>query len=138
MRIHVIAKVVVPITVIGAMLSYSRGSPLPNYHGIAEWFGTYPNKGAKTYSYVWPGTAADWPSGGHINQTLWEGSNSDPTGQYWTEIGYTHGWKGQNITTWYWADSRPNGGGYHDHKLSGTVSNYTWHWLTRDRRLCKR
>lgn len=58
-------------------------------------------------------------NGGFVDNEMWDVSDN---GDYWTEIGvksgtsyggsYYSGWE------WFWADSRPNGGGYNEHEFS--------------------
>lgn len=54
--------------------------------------------------------------------------NNAPIDDYWVEggaklgIGVSGAWEGYQ---WFWADSRPNGGGYHEHYL-GSASTYSF------------
>lgn len=98
-----------------------------HYYGIALWGSAPQNKGPYTDLYISKGSAADWASGGFIEQTLWEGPSNSPSGSYWVEAGYTYGWEGKNILTYYRADNRPNGGGYHEHQITSiTPTVGTW------------
>ena len=57
-------------------------------------------------------------NGDFVDNEIWDVSNS---GDHWTEVGvasgtssggtYYSGWE------WFWADSRPNGGGYNEHEF---------------------
>jgi hypothetical protein len=64
--------------------------------------------------------------GEFINWELWLVMNG---GSYWVEEGLTYGHLNANTNgnnfSWFWADSRPNGGGYHEHFISAGWSN-TW------------
>jgi hypothetical protein len=66
------------------------------------------------------------PSNGNFaNQEMWD-TNSSAT--YWTEVGIKSGIgvSGTYYTKqWFWADSRPNGGGYHEHEVAGTAPGTT-------------
>ncbi len=68
--------------------------------------------------YVVSGSAADWSSGKFLDEELWVGTNNGPPGSTWVEVGYTYGavagYSGPG-PNWFWADMRPNGGGYHEH-----------------------
>ena len=97
----------------------------PHCYSTAEWDsgGIY---GGFDTVYVVNGSAADWSAGGHVNETLWVGTdNAAPIQRtYWIEVGYWYGsvagYSGPG-PNWYWADSRP-GGGYHEHIPSGFSS----------------
>lgn len=46
---------------------------------------------------------------------------------YWVELGMAYGAPQGSTRYFFWADSRPNGGGYHEHDLSiSTTFNYTY------------
>jgi hypothetical protein len=52
---------------------------------------------------------------------IWEGTNNDPYGGTWVEVGMeVH--SNYNIMGYYWADLRPNSS-YYSHPLSGTPVN---------------
>ena len=88
------------------------------WYGAATWYYADTNLGSHTDMLVSSGSCYDWSSGGFVEQTLWQGTNNDPTLNYWVEVGYTYGWKNQNILTFYWADNRPSGGGYNEHQIT--------------------
>lgn len=50
-------------------------------------------------------TAPDWATGGFASEVLWGWTRSAQT--CWAEIGYTHGWQGQNLRTIYYVDGCP-------------------------------
>ncbi len=52
--------------------------------------------------------ASDWPSTGFVDQTLWVNSGSWLSDSYWAEIGFGHGWEGQNIKYFYYARVNPS------------------------------
>jgi hypothetical protein len=98
-----------------------------HYYGIALWQNAPQNNGAYTDMYVSSGSAADASSGGFIEQTLWEGTDNQPSsGTYWVEAGYTYGWGNQNILSYYWADNRPTYGYYQHQVTSVTPSVGSW------------
>jgi hypothetical protein len=72
------------------------------------------------------------------NYEMWMSTNDNdsPYYAYWVEEGMKTGIgvAGQNEGfTWFWADNRPNGGGYNEHYLSGasvnTWTNVSFYWL---------
>jgi hypothetical protein len=77
--------------------------------------------------YIASGSASDAASLGHINQTIWVATdNSTGSGTYWVEGGYTYGYHGSNILTYYWAHKSPTYG-YGDHQITSitpTVGNW--------------
>lgn len=90
-----------------------------NDHAVVYWYNSTQNAGASTDLWVAPGAAADWSSGGHINQTLWEGTNNTTNVTYWAEAGYTYAYHAINGLWFYWADNIPNAQyPYHDHRVA--------------------
>ena len=89
----------------------------PNYHalGYTKPGGTFYGGTAKFPEKTY--TASDWSSGGFVSNVLW---NLHPGG-YWSEIGFTKGWQGQNIYAFYVAHNRPTYG-YYEWKLSKSPS----------------
>jgi hypothetical protein len=65
--------------------------------------------------------------GEFINWELWLVMNGGP---YWVEGGMTYGYLDTNTHgnnfSWFWADSRPNGGGYHEHFISAGSGKGQW------------
>lgn len=53
----------------------------------------------------------------HVSAEIWDMSSNE---EYWTEVGITSGLGYYH--QWFWADSRPNGGGYNFHPVGGTAS----------------
>jgi hypothetical protein len=97
---------------------------LAKVYGVAEWFNTATHQeGGRMTTTISPVGAADWSSGGHVNQTIWVGTNGATQLQDWVELGYTKGFEGANVLTFYWADQRPNGGGYHEHQITSVDAN---------------
>ncbi|WDL99695.1 hypothetical protein [Alicyclobacillus sp. ALC3] len=120
-------KIVAGITFALAMMSlpalaYAATGPSPNghYYGVAQWNNATTNEGAYADLYISSGSAADYASGGHINQTVWEGTNYSSTGSDWVEGGYTYGYHGANVLTYYWAQNNPTTG-YSDHRVTSTT-----------------
>ncbi len=54
-------------------------------------------------------SASDCSGGGHTNQTIGVGTNNT-TGGYWAEVGYTYGYHGSCVLTYYWARNNPTYG----------------------------
>jgi hypothetical protein len=109
----------------------------PSGHCYAEtpWSGQV-NIGGKTSLYV-PYTSV-YVTNYHtefINQELWVGTNNDPSGATNVEVGYTLGpLQNQPDSVnprWFWADTRPSGGGYHEHYVTnvGNVWDYQGLWV---------
>ncbi|HJW74326.1 MAG TPA: hypothetical protein VJ787_01470 [Thermoleophilia bacterium] len=58
---------------------------------------------------------ADAANGGYAAEALWIGPNM--SGTYWVEVGYSRGWGGDNIVTFYWANRNTTSPYYHEHKV---------------------
>lgn len=61
-------------------------------------------------------------NGYRLQNEIWDVSTD---GAYWTEAGVTSGKAYDNnyySKHWFWADNRPNGGGYHEHEVAGTAN----------------
>ena len=104
------------------------GGPAPNghYYGRADSPYMTQNYGAYTDMYVSSGSAYDWNQNGFIEQTLWEGTDNQPTGSDWVESGYTYGWQFTNTFTYYWADWRPTYN-YAEHRITAVTPKVgTW------------
>jgi hypothetical protein len=81
----------------------------------------------------------DNPYTDFVNYELWMTTNNNysATG-YWVEGGMTAGTLSHGVGghptgfLWYWADMRPNGGGYWEHYISdattGTYTNLSFYW----------
>lgn len=103
-------------------------------YAVADWdtaFGATThapqNQGGYANMYIASGSASDVSSGGHINQTIWVATdNSTSAATYWVEGGYTYGYHGNNVLTYYWAHNT-NAYGYGDHQVTSitpTVGNW--------------
>lgn len=46
---------------------------------------------------------------------MWNGTDNSGDGSYWVEEGGSYGYPQGDNRYWFWADGRPNGGGYHEH-----------------------
>jgi hypothetical protein len=61
-------------------------------------------------------------NGNFVTNEVWDSNDS---GTDWTEVGIVSG-IGDNgdyySKEWFWADSRPNGGGYHEHEIGQTAT----------------
>lgn len=65
-------------------------------------------------------------NGEFANQEMWDASTN---ATYWTEVGIKSGigYYGNYYTKeWFWADSRPNGGGYNEHEIGSTAPGSTY------------
>jgi hypothetical protein len=100
---------------------------LASYYATWRWDPARPNKGAKWYTYVHDGYAADWPGWGHINETTWVVTDAGDPGENWVELGYTRGFHGDPGLTWYWARVRP-GKPYQDWSIGTAISAGQWYW----------
>jgi hypothetical protein len=80
--------------------------------------------------YVVQGQVPDYASGGRfIDEELWVGTDNGPPGSYWVEVGYCYGEVAGDYSpgpNWFWADNRPNGGGYHEHIPSLPDPTHYW------------
>lgn len=107
-------------------------------YGVVDWSAT--TGGGKTGIYVpYSNLSVANIYTDFENQELWVGTGgySFPP-PYWVEVGYTLG-QIQNAPfsvnpRWYWADNRPNGGGYHEHAVTnvGNVWDYQGLWVPVD------
>lgn len=98
-------------------------------YGAAQDLSAPENYGVQSYIFVKDGSAYDYAAGGHINASLWEGTNNSTSLSTWVEIGYSRGWNGSNILTWYWADDRPSYGFFEHRITTPSISAGTWHHL---------
>lgn len=88
------------------------------------------NQGGYADMYIASGSVSDWSTqngSGHINQTIWVSTDDQTnTGTYWVEAGYTYGFQGSNVLTYYWAHQSPTYG-YGGHQITSitpTVGNW--------------
>jgi hypothetical protein len=65
------------------------------------------------------------PSSNFVTEEMWLGTGSSSTGQYWVEEGMAYGAPQGASRYYFWADNRPNGGGYHEHDLTISASLHT-------------
>jgi hypothetical protein len=68
-------------------------------------------------------------SSNFADEELWEGTANSGSGSYWVETGLSYGEingapKGGPF--WFWADNRPNGGGYHEHYVGARSLNTSY------------
>jgi hypothetical protein len=88
-------------------------------YGVTAWYSSPQSIGADVAKMlVVSGNVTDYASGGFTAQVLWQGTNNDGGLNTWIEEGYTYGWDKHNILTWYWAQNRPNGGGYSETQIT--------------------
>jgi len=96
-----------------------------HYYNFGETHG-YTTYGGHTKSTEQNYFAPDWASWGFVDQTLWVTSGVQ-TSSYWAEIGFGHGWEGQNIKYFYYARANPSLP-YAEFKLNKTPGGAgTWH-----------
>jgi hypothetical protein len=57
-----------------------------------------------------------------VNEEMWQGTDSSGSGAYWVEVGGRYGWPNGDSRYWFWADNRPNGGGYFQHFPGTSIS----------------
>lgn len=102
-------------------------SPFGHYVAIFHKTSASANSGLYSDVYIPTSGVADYASGGHINGTIWEAvSNATSTSQYWVETGWTHGWLGTAVYTFYWARNTP-ANGYAQHKVNNiSVTTNSW------------
>jgi hypothetical protein len=110
------------------MLLLAAAPAYASVYGQAIWESCKPNKGFKSYVYVRSGSCADWPSGGHINEAIWTGTDEAEHFENWIELGYTYGFQGSSSLTWYWARTRP-GKPYAEWAIGSAINPGEWHWL---------
>jgi len=65
-------------------------------------------------------------SSNFVTQEQWLATNNS-SGQYWVEVGMAYGAPQGSTRYMFWADNRPNGGGYHEHDLSITAALNTYY-----------
>ncbi|GIH15838.1 hypothetical protein [Rugosimonospora africana] len=56
-------------------------------------------------------------SSNFVTEEMWLATNNG-SGNYWVETGMAYGAPQGSTRYWFWADNRPNGGGYHEHDLT--------------------
>jgi hypothetical protein len=113
------------VLISGVIFVVQPTSALAKTYATADWSTTMgatthapQNQGGYANMYIAPGVAYDWSSGGHINQTIWVATdNSTSVGTYWVEGGYTYGYGGSNVLTYYWAHRSPIYG-YAQHNIT--------------------
>jgi len=71
--------------------------------------------------------ADDWASGGFAAQVMWVGTDDRQADDAWVEVGFTHGWQGSNVTTFYTA-RRKTDNTYTEWRFTGmdTSVNRLW------------
>lgn len=57
-------------------------------------------------------------SSNFVTQEMWERTAGNISGNWWVEVGMAYGAPQGSTRYFFWADNRPNGGGYHEHDLS--------------------
>jgi hypothetical protein len=90
-------------------------------YGIAAWYNAPPDNGSGGDLYLnclYSGN----PGTDFTDEELWQGTDNSTGLNYWVELGGTYGWPDGASRYWFWADNRPNGGGYHAHYPGGTLS----------------
>lgn len=90
-------------------------------YGVATWFGAPADYGSGGNIYMACMYTAD-PSTDFTDEELWQGTDNATGLSYWVELGGSFGWPNGATRFWFWADNRPDGGGYHAHYPGGTLS----------------
>jgi hypothetical protein len=57
-------------------------------------------------------------SSNFVTEEEWLTTAENASGNYWVELGMAYGSPQGSTRYFFWADQRPNGGGYHEHDLS--------------------
>ena len=84
------------------------------------------NIGVYADEYVSGTNSQNSYGGGHVLNTLWEGTDNTSTLSYWVEAGYFNGDLSSSYTNYvgcYWADNRPTYG-YYAHAVTNTAPGY--------------
>jgi hypothetical protein len=90
-------------------------------YGVATWFSAPADNGSGGNIYfdcLYSGS----PSTNFTDEELWQGTDSSSGLSDWVELGGSYGWPNGASRYWFWADNRPNGGGYHAHYPGGSLS----------------
>lgn len=103
-----------------ALSAFTASPALANYYAAKNIVHSDPTA-THVYALVKTGDCQDIGSNGHINDTIWISTNNSTNWSSWVEIGYTRGWYGSNILTFYWTDVRPGSQEY-DHRLTDSIS----------------
>jgi hypothetical protein len=90
-------------------------------YGAATWFSAPANYGSGGNIYFGCLYSAN-PSTNFTDEEMWQGTDNSTGLGYWVELGGSYGWPNGATRYWFWADNRPNGGGYHAHYPGGTLS----------------
>jgi len=69
------------------------------------------------------------PSSDFVDEEIWEGTDDNSAGDYWVETGMTEGTPWGSGRVFFWADLRPNGGGYNEHEVSGLSAQINTNYL---------
>jgi len=97
-------------------------------YGVAAWYNATPDNGSGGDIYfncLYSGN----PSTNFTDEELWQGTDNSTGLNYWVELGGGFGWPGGANRYWFWADNRPNGGGYHAHYPGGSLSLDTTYFV---------
>jgi hypothetical protein len=126
--------ILVAIALSVTSLAFSRDvlaascTPSSHCYGVAEWFNTPSNEG--NYVYL-TSSCLNGPndSNDFADEELWEGTNNSTNLSYWVETGLSYGeinGTPRGGPFWFWADNRPNGGGYNEHYVGSRSLNTTY------------
>jgi hypothetical protein len=97
-------------------------------YGVGAWYSAPADNGSGGDIYFNCLYSAD-PSSDFTDEELWQGTDNSTGLDYWVELGGTYGWPNGGSRYWFWADNRPNGGGYHAHYPGGTLSLDTTYFV---------
>jgi len=97
-------------------------------YAVAEWDNTPTNEGSYVYLDTsclnGPNNSTDF-----ADEELWEGTDNSTFGAFWVEEGLSYGeinGSPKGGPFWFWADNRPNGGGYHEHYVASRSLNTSY------------
>jgi hypothetical protein len=90
-------------------------------YGVATWFSAPAGYGSGGNIYFNCLYSAN-PSTNFTDEELWQGTDNSTGLGDWVELGGTYGWPNGATRYWFWADNRPNGGGYHAHYPGGALN----------------
>lgn len=91
-----LVALLVGLVLTGGVQAHTSRMYAVGYTTGSDWGGGYAEWDYRSLS------AYDWSGGGFVAQVLWVYTQNSTSA--WMEVGDTHGWKGQNLRTYYWAE----------------------------------
>jgi hypothetical protein len=125
---------VIAIAIFGTSIIFSpivlatSCTPTSHCYGVAIWTNSPSNTG--NYVYI-DSICLSGPNDNtnFADEELWEGTNNSTNLAYWVETGLSYGEINgvpEGGPYWFWADNRPNGGGYHEHYYAKAANNVSY------------